>query len=67
MTRTARLESLAGDDVEAGIDAMATAIPVGRVGRPEEFAAAATFLASERASFINGVVLLVDGGELQGI
>lgn len=67
MTRTARLESLAGDDVEAGIAAMAAAIPLGRVGRPEEFAAATTFLASDRASFVNGVVLLVDGGELQGI
>lgn len=65
-TRTTRLESLAGDDIEAGLVAMAQDIPLGRVGRPEEFAAAATFLASELASFVNGVVLPVDGGEIQG-
>lgn len=66
-TRTSRLESLAGDDVEAGLAAMAAAIPLGRVGAPEEFAAAATFLASRAASFVSGVVLPVDGGEIQGI
>lgn len=44
--RTARLEQLAGEDVEAGIAAMAKAVPLGRVGRPEEFAAVAAFLAS---------------------
>lgn len=66
-TRTGRLESLAGDDVEAGLAAMAADIPLGRVGRPEEFAAAATFLASEAASFISGVTLAVDGGEIRGI
>ncbi len=65
-TRTGRLESLAGDDVEAGLTAMAAAIPLGRVGRPEEFAAAAVFLASRGASFITGVTLPVDGGEIQG-
>jgi 3-oxoacyl-[acyl-carrier protein] reductase len=37
-------------------------IPMGRDGRPEEYAAAAVFLASEPASYITGVTLLVDGG-----
>jgi 3-oxoacyl-[acyl-carrier protein] reductase len=37
-------------------------IPLGRFGTPEEFAAAVTFLASERASYITGVSLAVDGG-----
>jgi 3-oxoacyl-[acyl-carrier protein] reductase len=39
-------------------------IPLGRYGRPEEFAAAAVFLASPRASYITGVSLQVDGGML---
>src|SRR5436190_15160743 len=39
-------------------------IPLGRYGRPAEFAAAAVFLASPRASYITGVSLQVDGGML---
>ncbi len=38
--------------------------PIGRVGRPEEVAAAAAFLASDDASFITGAALAVDGGLL---
>lgn len=37
-------------------------VPIGRMGTPEEVARAALFLASEEASFINGVDLYVDGG-----
>ena len=37
-------------------------IPVGRLGRPEDVAAAVAFLASERAAYITGQVLCVDGG-----
>lgn len=39
-------------------------IPLGRVGKPEEIAAAYAFLASDDASFMHGAELLVDGGHL---
>jgi 3-oxoacyl-[acyl-carrier protein] reductase len=42
------------------------AIPLRRYGRPEEFGAAAAFLASEPAAYITGVTLLVDGGLFRG-
>ena len=41
-------------------------IPAGRVGRPDEIAAAALFLASPLAGYVNGVTLPVDGGFLAG-
>ena len=37
-------------------------VPLGRLGTPEELAGAIAFLCSERASYITGVALLVDGG-----
>jgi|SRR5450631_556553 3-oxoacyl-[acyl-carrier protein] reductase len=43
-----------------------TTIPLRRYGRPEEFGAAAAFLASEQAAYITGVTLLVDGGLFRG-
>ncbi len=42
-------------------------IPLKRFGTPEEFAAAVTFIASERASYITGVSLAVDGGWIKSI
>ena len=45
----------------------ASAIPAGRLGRPEEFGNTVAFLASEQASYINGVNLLVDGSAAKGI
>lgn len=44
---------------------MAAAIPLGRVGQPDEVAKAVSFLASSDASFITGTQLFVDGGQAQ--
>lgn len=46
---------------------MVTQIPMKRIGTPDELAAAVTFLASERASYITGAVLQVDGGFTRSI
>jgi len=42
-------------------------IPIGRLARPEEFAALVAFLASERASSINGTTIAVDGGWVKSL
>jgi len=42
-------------------------IPVGRYGRPEEFGSVAAFLCSDRASYVTGTVMRVDGGLIRGI
>src|SRR5205809_379051 len=46
---------------------MVADIPMGRMGRTDELAAAIVFLASERASYITGVVVQVDGGFTRSI
>ena len=46
--------------------ALASGVPIGRIGQPGEVAAAVEFLASDKASFITGHSLLVDGGKLAG-
>jgi 3-oxoacyl-[acyl-carrier protein] reductase len=73
-TRTDRLDDLAGmmaertgstpAEVFAGWNKL---IPAGRLGKPEEFAAVVAFLVSERASYVNGVSLTVDGGTTRGL
>jgi NAD(P)-dependent dehydrogenase (short-subunit alcohol dehydrogenase family) len=70
---TARIEEL----IEAGIDRgeyadydegladWASEIPLDRIGDPRELGDVVAFLASERASFVNGAALPVDGGRLR--
>ncbi|MEQ9265976.1 MAG: SDR family oxidoreductase [Balneolaceae bacterium] len=64
-TQTERLESLMVQNPK--LMEVTKEIPLARIGKPEEFAAAVTFLASERASYITGVSLPVDGGWIKGI
>jgi NAD(P)-dependent dehydrogenase (short-subunit alcohol dehydrogenase family) len=65
-TLTPGLRGLAEPGAEQQtLDRMATSVPLGRLGDPAEIAAAALFLATEEASFVNGVEFFVDGGQAQ--
>ena len=55
-----------GTTVEEEIAKQSKDSPLGRMGRPEEFANAAMFLVSPAASYITGVMLTVDGGMYKG-
>lgn len=61
----AEREGLASDEAERRL--WTNQIPLGRLGRPEEFADVAVFLASPRASFITGTTLQVDGGIVKAV
>jgi NAD(P)-dependent dehydrogenase (short-subunit alcohol dehydrogenase family) len=59
--QTPMLENTKQEDVQRYL----SMVPMGRLGTPEEFAAAAVFLCSPRASYITGITLSVDGGSTQ--
>lgn len=73
-TRTARLDGLAStisartgakqEEVFAGWE---SEIPMRRLGTPQEFAAVVAFLASERASYVTGASIAVDGGLVRSL
>jgi 3-oxoacyl-[acyl-carrier protein] reductase len=73
-TLTERLDELAEIQAKnAGLsrdkifERLSTQVPVGRIGKPEEFAAMVAFLASERTSYINGCSIAVDGGYVKSL
>jgi 3-oxoacyl-[acyl-carrier protein] reductase len=73
-TRTERVEELArqtaereGITAEEALEHSISQIPMRRLGDPREFAAVATFLASERASYITGASVAIDGGWIRSL
>jgi 3-oxoacyl-[acyl-carrier protein] reductase len=73
-TLTDRVKSLAeeraakeGKTVREVVDDYAADIPAHRLGRPEELAALVVFLASERAAYITGTTIQVDGGYVRSL
>lgn len=73
-TRTERMVELSqvtaakeGVTPDQALAKFTAAVPMGRMGEPEEFAALAAFLASERASYITGTSIPVDGGWIRAL
>lgn len=63
---TARVEQLIGSDKSVK-ESLESNIPLGRMGRPDEFGSTCAFLLSPVASYIHGALLLIDGGLYRGM
>jgi 3-oxoacyl-[acyl-carrier protein] reductase len=63
---TDRLKDVHGS-LEPAAEAAKSQVPAGRLGTPGDMAAAAAFLASDRAGYVTGETLAVDGGLLQSV
>ena len=64
--RTPGLGDLVPEESRQGLfDALAAQVPLGRLGEPQDVGKVVAFLASDSASFINGIELYVDGGMAQ--
>ncbi len=73
-TRTERVDELLSKrsylnetSIEDEVDLISRSIPLGRMGSPQEFSKVAAFLVSPTSSYINGVMLNVDGGITKGL
>jgi len=70
---TARIEELIDaavergeyDDYEAGLRDWGSDVPLGRIGDPDELGDVVAFLSSDRASYVSGTALPIDGGSLR--
>lgn len=64
---TQRLAELSGGSLDAVAERAREEVPAGRLGRPEEYGDLVAFLCSERAAYLTGAVIPLDGGLLRSV
>ena len=69
--RLAELAAVKAENTGTTVDAVfgewSSTVPLGRIGNPEEFGDLVAFLASERAAYITGTTITIDGGLCKGL